>query len=379
MVGLANVASILKKKGSQLMKFSRSLRFGIICLGLISLEMQLSSVCSAQLATGWKAHDWDRQRPQVVTSGLSNLPLAPPSDAVVLFNGKNLDEWRAVDGGPAKWIIKDEVMESVPGSGYVFSAKSFGDVQLHVEWTAPAQVQGKSQGRGNSGVFLQGLFEVQVLDSFDNITYADGQAGAVYGQYPPLVNASRKPGEWQAYDIIYRKPTFQDDGKLLQPARITVLHNGVLVQDNVRPLGPTSWIQHGTYQKIADKLPLSFQDHGNPVRYRNVWLRELPAETIIQPEKPYDAVIVALTPEQQVKIVGKYNRNSGGLWEILQKDNKLLFSMIAVPLEMIPHSKEEFGLKYTAGKLTLTYDQSGNPSELQFYMGGEIMKATRAK
>ena len=241
------------------------------------------------------------------------------------------------------------------------------------------QVQGKSQGRGNSGVFLQGLFEVQVLDSFDNVTYADGQAGAVYGQYPPLVNASRKPGEWQAYDIIYRKPAFQDDGKLLQPARITVLHNGVLVQDNVRPLGPTSWIQHGTYQKIADKLPLSFQDHGNPVRYRNVWLRELPAETITQPDKPYDPVIVALTPEQQAKIVGKYNRNSGGLWEISQKDNKLFFSMIAAPLEMIPHSKEEFGLKYTAGKLTLTYDESGNPSELQFYMGGEIMKATRAK
>ena len=379
MVGLANAASILKNKGSQLMKFSRGLRFGITCLGLISLEMQLSSVSSAQLPTGWKAHDWDRQRPQVVTPGLSNLPLGPPSDAVVLFNGKNLDEWRAVDGGPAKWIIKDEVMESVPGSGYVFTAKSFGDVQLHVEWAAPAQVQGKSQGRGNSGVFLQGLFEVQVLDSFDNVTYADGQAGAVYGQYPPLVNASRKPGEWQAYDIIYRKPAFQDDGKLLQPARITVLHNGVLVQDNVRPLGPTSWIQHGTYQKIADKLPLSFQDHGNPVRYRNVWLRELPAETITQPDKPYDPVIVALTPEQQAKIVGKYNRNSGGLWEISQKDNKLFFSMIAAPLEMIPHSKEEFGLKYTAGKLTLTYDESGNPSELQFYMGGEIMKATRAK
>ncbi|MEQ1826067.1 MAG: DUF1080 domain-containing protein [Pirellula sp.] len=332
----------------------------------------------AQLPTGWKAHDWDRARPPVVSPGQASLPVAAPSDAVVLFDGKNLDAWRANDGGPAKWIVKDNVMESVPGSGYVYTAQAFGDVQLHVEWAAPAKVEGKSQGRGNSGVFLQGLFEIQVLDSFDNITYADGQAGALYGQYPPLVNASRKPGEWQSYDIIYRRPHFQDDGKLLQPARLTVLHNGVLIQDNVRALGPTSWIQHGSYQKVPEKLPLSFQDHGNPVRYRNVWVRELPPETIVQPEKPYDPVIVLLTPEQQAKIAGKYSRNNGGIWEITQKDGKLFFSFIAVPLELIPHSPQEFGIKYTAGKLTLTYDQSGTPKDLEFHMGGEIMKASRS-
>lgn len=331
-----------------------------------------------QLPTGWKAHDWDRERPPVITPGPSSSPLAAPSDAVILFNGKNLDEWRSADGSPAKWIVKDEVMESVPGSGYIFSAKAFGDVQLHVEWSAPARVQGKSQGRGNSGVFLQGLFEVQVLDSYDNKTYADGQAGSVYGQYPPLVNASRKPGEWQSYDIIFRRPSYQE-GKLVQPARLTVLHNGVLVQDNVRPLGPTSWLQHKPYEVSPEKLPLSFQDHGNPVRYRNVWLRELPPETIIQPERPYDPVIVSLTAEQQAKIVGKYERAGGGLWEITQRDGKLFFSVSGTPLELIAHSTEEFGLRYTAGKLSLKYDDSGTPSELQFYMGGDTSKGTRSK
>jgi hypothetical protein len=351
----------------------------VLGLGLFASTAIHSASAFGQLPTGWKAHDWDRQRPEIVAPGASNLPLLPPSDAVVLFDGKNLDEWRASDGGPAKWVIKDQVMESVPGSGYVFTAKSFGDVQLHVEWAAPEKVQGKSQGRGNSGVFLQGMIEVQVLDSFENITYADGQAGSIYGQYPPMVNVSRKPGEWQSYDIVYRKPSFGEDGKLQQPARITVFHNGVLIQDNVRPLGPTSWLQHGNYSKGEDKRPLSFQDHGNPVRYRNVWVRELPPESIVQPEKPYDPVIVSLKPEQQSKLIGKYARTDGGLWEITEKSGKLYFSVFGTPLEMIPHSVDEFGLKYTAGKIELKYDEAGNPTDLHFHMGGDITKATRAK
>ena len=360
------------------MKILSRLGSSAICIGtMFAYGIWLPFACG-QLSTGWKAHDWDRERPAVVAPGPTNLPLSAPSDAVILFNGKNLDEWRSADGGTAKWIVKDDVMESVPGSGYIFSAKSFGDVQLHVEWAAPEKVQGKSQGRGNSGVFLQGLFEVQVLDSFDNKTYADGQAGAVYGQYPPLVNASRKPGEWQSYDIIFRRPFYQD-GKLTQPARLTVLHNSVLVQDNVRALGPTSWLQHKPYEASQEKLPLSFQDHGNPVRYRNVWLRELPSEDIAQPEKPYDPVIVALTSDQQAKIVGKYIRGDGGLWEITQRDGKLFFSITGTPLELIAHSSEEFGLKYTAGKLTLKYDATGIPTELQFNMGGDVTNGTRSK
>jgi hypothetical protein len=343
----------------------------------VTLFCLLPLFANAQIATGWKAHDWNRKRPDVVTPGASNLPLAAPSDAVVLFDGTSLDEWRAADGGAAKWIIKDGVMESVPGSGYIFSAKSFGDVQLHVEWASPAKVEGKSQGRGNSGVFLQGLFEVQVLDSFDNLTYADGQAGAVYGQYPPLVNVSRMPGEWQSYDIVFRRPLFEDDGKLKQPARLTVLHNGVLIQDNVRPVGPTSWIQHYEYRKGDDRRPLSFQDHGNPVRYRNVWLRELPAEAVALPEKPYDPVVAKLSDEQISKIVGMYKQRSGGVWEISTKEGKLYFHLAGAKREMIPHSTEEFELKYTAAKLTLTYGASGIPTNLKFEMGGDTNIATR--
>lgn len=347
-------------------------------LVVLSLLLTVSRL-EAQLPTGWKQHDWDRARPTIVTPGASNLPLAPPSDAIVLFDGKSLEKWRAADGGPAKWTIKDDVMESVPGSGYIFTADAFGDVQLHVEWASPAKVEGKSQGRGNSGVFLQGLFEVQVLDSFDNITYADGQAGSVYGQYPPLVNASRKPGEWQSYDIIFRRPHYEANGTLKQPARMTVLHNGVLVQDGVRPLGPTSWLQHHPYTKSAERLPLSFQDHGNPVRYRNVWLRELPPETIAQPAAPYDPTIAELTEEQMEKIAGKYKRPGGGVWEISKKEGKLFFNVTATPLLMIPHSISEFGLKYTAGTIKIQYDNDGNPTDLTFQMGGDTNKGTRTK
>ena len=352
---------------------SFSLAIANLLLGSLLIDS-----AEAQLSTGWKAHDLERKRPTVVTPGQSNLPVAPPSDALVLFNGMNLDEWRSENNSPAKWVIKDSVMESVPGSGYIFTAKSFGDVQLHVEWAAPAKVEGNGQGRGNSGVFLQGLFEVQVLDSFENNTYADGQAGSVYGQYPPLVNVCRKPGEWQAYDIVYRRPSFQEDGTLLQAAKLTVFHNGVLIQDNVRPLGPTSWLQHHPYSRVDEKRPLSFQDHGNPVQYRNIWLRELPPEAIVQPETPYDPVVINLPAEQHAKVVGKYVRDAGGIWEILSKDGKLYLSLSGVPLEMVPHSLEEFGLKYTAGKLTLTYDAAGNASALSFFMGGDTMLASRA-
>lgn len=167
-------------------------------------------------------------------------------------------------------------MEVVRGAGSIESVRGFGDAQLHVEWAAPAPPRGEGQGRGNSGVFLMGRYEVQVLDSHLNVTYPDGQAGAIYGQFPPLVNASRPPGEWHTYDIVFRAPRFDSAGRLASPARMTVLHNGVLVQDNVSLLGPTSHQRRDPYEAHADRLPVSLQDHGDPVRFRNVWIRELP-------------------------------------------------------------------------------------------------------
>jgi hypothetical protein len=204
--------------------------------------------------------------PKVVTPGEGT---APPSDAIVLFDGTNLDAWKGGD----KWKIADGIA-TVSGGG-IETKQKFGDMQFHIEWASPAEVKGNGQGRGNSGVYIMGKYEVQILDSYENKTYFDGQAGSVYKQHPPLVNVSRKPGEWQAYDIIFKAPKFGEDGKVTKPATITVLHNGVLVQDHFELEGGTSYIEAPKYSKHPDKLPLQLQNHGNPVRFRNIWVREL--------------------------------------------------------------------------------------------------------
>lgn len=351
----------------------------LVAIGCFLLWTLDGSIARAQTPSGWKQHDMNRPLPPIVTPGASQSPVPPPSDAIVLFDGSSLDAWRTGEGGPAKWIIRDGAMESVPGGGYVYTVKEFGDIQLHVEWASPAKVEGKSQGRGNSGVFLQRFFEVQVLDSFDNVTYADGQAAAIYGQYPPLVNASRKPGEWQTYDIVFRAPKFREDNMLEEPARITVLHNGVLVQDNVSPWGGTSWMQFHPYGKRPDKQPLALQDHGNPVRYRNIWVRELPPVPLAPPDVPYDPTVVSLSQDQRDRLVGKYSQRNGGTWEILEKDGKLYLVVNGPHMELIPHSPEEFGLRYTAGVVQVAYDERGKPTELRFSMGGSNMQASRFK
>jgi len=239
----------------------------------------LYSSLSAAPDPQWLGHDRERPQPAVVTPGTASTQEQPgraPSDATVLFDGKDIAAWVAMDGSPTKWVVKDGALECVPGSGYVRTLQSFGDCQLHVEWAAPLPVKGNSQGRGNSGVFFgNGRYEVQVLDSYENKTYADGSAASVYNQYPPLVNASLPPGQWQAYDIVWTAPRFDADGKLLAKARVTVFHNGVLVQNNVELTGPTGWIGRPPYAAHPERMPIAFQDHGNPVRYRNVWVREL--------------------------------------------------------------------------------------------------------
>jgi len=226
----------------------------------------------------WPMHDESRPVPPVVDPGPgADRPATPPSDAVVLFDGKDLSQWRsAKDGGPAKWKVENGYAEVVAGTGDIRTERAFGDCQLHVEWTTPPPRAGEEgQHRGNSGVFLMGLYEVQVLDSYGNKTYADGQAGALYGAYPPLVNASRPPGQWQTYDIVFRGPRFDGSGKLLRPARTTVLHNGVLVQEARELPGPTAHNRRPPYAAHPEKLPLGLQDHDHPVRFRNIWIREL--------------------------------------------------------------------------------------------------------
>jgi hypothetical protein len=201
-----------------------------------------------------------------------------PSDAVILFNGTDINkEWEDALGNPSKWIVKDGAMICVKGSGMISTKRKFSNFQLHIEWKTPSEVSGDGQGRGNSGVFLQEVYEVQVLDSYNNRTYRNGQAGSIYKQYAPLVNASRKPDEWQEYDIIYTAPTFNNDTTTyFTPPRVTVLHNGVLIQNNVSLRGPTVYIGIPEYSiKKHGPASLLLQDHSCPVAYRNIWIREL--------------------------------------------------------------------------------------------------------
>ena len=214
---------------------------------------------------------WEPE-PAMVTPGDGT---APPSDAIVLFDGGDLSAWEHADGRDAEWTVDGKAMTVTAKSGDIQTRQAFGDVQLHIEWRTPKAVSGEDQGRGNSGVFLQTLYEVQILDSFNNRTYSNGQAASIYKQHIPLVNASRGPGQWQAYDIVYEAPRFGDGGTLERPAYITVFHNGVLVQNRVELTGPSVYRGQPEYRPHAAKLPLKLQDHGNPVSFRNIWIREL--------------------------------------------------------------------------------------------------------
>jgi hypothetical protein len=226
----------------------------------------------------WHVHDPDRPHPPVVTPGAT--PFAPPSDATVLFDGTDLSKWAQRGRGPdsgkliaPKWSVKDGYFEC-GGGGDLVSREKFGDIQLHVEWSEPAELKGTSQARGNSGILIMGLYEIQVLDAFKNPTYADGQAGAIYGQWPPLANPSRPPGEWQSYDIVFEAPAF-DGEKLIRPAYVTVFMNNVLMHNRKEMMGPMVYRQVAKYRVHNPEEPLALQDHGNPVRYRNIWVRRL--------------------------------------------------------------------------------------------------------
>ena len=226
----------------------------------------------------WKVHDGNRPQPRVVTPGTESTQERPglaPSDAVILFGGKDLSKWISVkDGGPAQWKLQNGYMEVVPKTGNIKTKEEFGDCQIHLEFAEPTVVKGESQGRGNSGVFLMGLYEIQVLDCYQNPTYPDGTSAGIYGQYPPLVNPCRKPGEWQTYDIIWEGPRF-DGARLVKPAFVTVLFNGLVVHHRKELQGPTGHRRLASYTPHPPVGPLMLQDHGDLVRYRNIWYRPL--------------------------------------------------------------------------------------------------------
>ncbi len=250
------------------------------CFLLISLFLMNTNIIRAEK---YKIHDLDRPKPNIINVGNFSQNALPPSDAIILFNGNGLDEWKSTKGKNVKWKSTPDFFEAKKGTGSIITKKSFGDVQLHIEWSTPTKIEGKSQGRGNSGVFFMAGaggwgYEIQVLDSYNNPTYADGQAGAIYGQFPPLFNAAMKPGEWQTYDIIFSRPRFDSNKNLIKPGYVTVIHNGVLIQNHKEIVGPTSHKIRAPYVSHEDRLPIQLQDHSNPVRFRNIWVRDLEKE-----------------------------------------------------------------------------------------------------
>ena len=249
------------------------MRYAVLVLGA---GLVFATNCPGQNVEYLPGIQWPE--PRVVTPGKQSAD--PPSDAIVLFDGKDLSAWN----GAEQWRVKDGV--AIVGAGNIASKQAFGDCQLHVEWSAPVPTKGKGQGRGNSGIYLMGLYEVQVLDSYQNKTYFDGQAGAVYKQSPPMVNAMRPPGEWNSYDILFSAPRFAEDGTLQSPAYVTVLHNGVVLHNHFPLSGGTVWEAPAKYKPHAAKLPIMLQDHGGPVRYRNIWVREFQQLTGKQVDPP---------------------------------------------------------------------------------------------
>ena len=225
----------------------------------------------------WKVHDVQRPAPRKVTPGAT--PGAPPSDAIILFDGKDLSKWQSIDKktkqmGPATWTVENGAVYAKTGSGELVTKEKFGDMQLHIEFATPTKIEGASQWRANSGVLLMSRYEIQVLDSWENPTYADGQAASIYGQWPPLVNASKQPGEWQAYDIFFEAPKFEGE-KLVKPAFVTVVHNGVLMHHHKGIVGRMAHRVVGTYAPHGAEEPLALQDHDTRVRFRNIWIRRI--------------------------------------------------------------------------------------------------------
>jgi hypothetical protein len=354
-----------------------SVRLRTVLAGLVAASGLVACLASdgdraTVPAVRWRQHDIRRPKPPVVEPAEAAIAARPPRDAIVLFDGTGLDAWRSHSGGAAKWKVAGGVLETVPGTGMIQTRASFGDVQLHVEWAAPSPPHGAGQGRGNSGVFLMGQFEIQVLDSYRADTYADGQAGAIYGQYPPLFNASRPPGEWQTYDIAFRRPRFDRSGKLLEPARVTLFHNGILVQNSEEPFGATSWLEWEKYDASkGERGPIALQDHDHPVRYRNIWLRELPerpAPTAADLARPST---IQLAPEVLDRYTGQYRLNDepdAPTARITREGDHLTLSLPRRPrpLRLEPTSETRFDMPATDGHFTFLIDETGRVTGVHF-------------
>jgi prepilin-type processing-associated H-X9-DG protein len=330
----------------------------------------------------WAIHDGNRPQPKVVTPGtFSSVEQAgkPPSDAVILFDGTDLSKWESGDGTPAKWAVKEGFMEVVPSGGEIRTKEQFGDCQLHIEWAAPREVKGDSQGRGNSGVFLMGRVEIQVLDSYNNVTYADGHAASVYGVNPPMANALRPPGEFQVYDIIFRRPIFKD-GKEVDPGYVTVFVNGVVAQDHARLEGPTGHMGRTKPQPFPEKGPLSLQDHGNPTRFRNIWYRPLPPRPIEGGTDGYLTAEAATAKKKEIAAgirqdAGKMDNNGNPLPQLLRYMESLVYETDDAVIQKV----EALGGQYVQSIKALSADKLAGKKDEVKQISGNFKYMTRFK
>ena len=353
--------------------------YAIVFVLLSHLTLLYTTVCQAQSTRAWKIHDSNRPLPPIINPGTQSTQEKagqPPAYAIVLFYGTDLSQWHSGNGEPAKWRVENGYMECVKGKGPIYTKQKFGDCQLHVEWAAPVPAKGKGQDRGNSGVFLMTKYEIQVLDSYENETYADGQAAAIYSQYPPLVNVCRPPGEWQTYDIIFHRPHFDQRGILVKPARITLLHNGVLVHDNAALTGPTTHKILLPYQAHADKLPIFLQDHSNPVRYRNIWIIEL-AETC-KTDRIADTAL-GLTPNVLDRYVGKYRVDPEWTITVTRDGDQLLVDNVKPStISLSAQSEIAFFSKMTSTSIKFDKSADGKVKGLQLYhQSGKVFFAEK--
>ncbi len=327
---------------------------------------------------GWRQHEITRPAPPRVEPTAQALPIAAPSDAVVLIgpDGTGIENWMSGEGDPARWQVENGALVAVPGAGPIRTRAAFGDAQIHIEWMPAAEPEKSSQDRSNSGLFLvDGRYEVQILDNWENPTYADGRAGSIYGQFPPLADATRPPTEWQSYDVAFRMPRFDDAGHVLTPARLTVFHNGVLVQNNELLPGTTIWLESLPYVAHGPGR-IELQDHGSPVRFRNLWVRPTPEREA--PPAGYAALAaVDLSDAERDRLVGSYAREGGGTFVIERLGDGLGLSMPwrAGVLPIVPLSPTRLQLRNTDGVFDVAFGPDGAASGLTFTMGGATYRA----
>jgi N-acetylglucosamine malate deacetylase 1 len=349
-----------------------------VCLGA-------DTVPKTGTRNGWKQHDAGRPKPPVVEPAASPMEVPPPRGAVILFDGSNLDSWQTAPGHSARWKVADGQMEIVPGSGEMQTKAAFGDVQLHLEWAAPAPPVGKGQDRGNSGIFFMGLYELQILDSYRADTYTDGQVAAIYGQYPPLFNASRPPGEWQTYDVAFRRPRFDRVGKLVEPARLTVVHNGILVQNNEEILGPTRWLRWDRYEQHEDRAPIKLQDHGHTVRFRNIWLVNLPerpAPTAHALERVKPLALDAAALDRYVGGYAASRDRDAAIFTVTRGDGHLNLTPPGIPSHthvLLPVTRAVFEMPDSDVRMTFQTSEEAPVTTALFTVGGEERTLTRVK